>query len=114
MENCIFCKIISREIPSSIVFEDESIVAFNDINPKAPIHILLIPKEHFDSINDIPEEKKYILSDLILKARQIAKEKGIAANGYRLVFNTGQDSGQEVSHLHLHLLGGRKMNWPPG
>lgn len=114
MENCIFCKIIKREIPTDFVFEDENIIAFNDINPQAPIHILLIPKKHFASLNDIPEEKKEVLSDLLLKARQIAKEKGIARTGYRLVLNTAKDSGQEVFHIHLHLLGGRRMSWPPG
>ena len=114
MENCIFCKIINREIPSDIMFEDENIGAFNDINPQAPIHILLIPKELFASLNDIPEEKRESLSDLLLKARQIAKEKGIAKTGYRLVLNTAKDSGQEVFHIHLHLLGGRRMSWPPG
>lgn len=114
MESCIFCKIINREIPSSIVFEDEDIVAFNDIKPQAPIHILIIPKEHFASLNDLPEEKKDMLSNLLLKARQIAKEKGIAETGYRLVLNTEKDSGQEVFHIHLHLLGGRRMRWPPG
>ena len=114
MEDCIFCKIINKEIPASIVFEDEKIIAFNDINPQAPIHILLIPREHFASLNDIPEEKKNILSHLLLKARQIAQEKGIAEKGYRIVLNTAKDSGQEVFHIHLHLLGGRRMNWPPG
>ena len=114
MENCIFCKIIKRKIPSSIVFEDEKIVAFNDINPQAPVHLLIIPKEHYASLNDLPQEKKGILSDLLLKARQIAKEKGIAQTGYRLVLNTERDSGQAVFHLHLHLLGGRRMKWPPG
>lgn len=114
MENCIFCKIIKREIPTDFVFEDENIIVFNDINPQAPIHILLIPKKHFASLNDIPEEKKEVLSDLLLKARQIAKEKGIARTGYRLVLNTAKDSGQEVFHIHLHLLGGRRMSWPPG
>ena len=114
MEDCIFCKIINKEIPASIVFEDEKIFAFNDINPQAPIHILLIPREHFASLNDIPEEKKNILSHLLLKARQIAQEKGIAEKGYRIVLNTARDSGQEVFHIHLHLLGGRRMQWPPG
>jgi histidine triad (HIT) family protein len=114
MKDCIFCKIISKEIPASIVFEDEKMIAFNDINPQAPTHILLIPREHFDSLNDIPEEKKIILSHLLLKARQIAQEKGIAEKGYRIVLNTESDSGQEVYHIHLHLLGGRWMNWPPG
>lgn len=114
MEECIFCKIIRKEIPSSLVFEDENILAFNDINPQAPIHILLIPKEHFASLNDLPQENNDILSDLLLKARQIAEEKGIAQTGYRLVLNTAKDSGQEVFHIHLHLLGGRRMSWPPG
>lgn len=114
MKDCIFCKIIKREIPSNIVFEDENIVAFNDINPQAPIHVLIIPKEHFASLNNIPEEKKESLSNLLLKARQIAKEKGIAKTGYRLVLNTEKDSGQDVFHIHLHLLGGRRMSWPPG
>jgi len=114
MEACLFCKIIKKEIPSSIVFENENILAFNDINPQAPIHILLIPKEHVASLNEIPEEKKDILSDLLLRARQIAEEKGIAQTGYRLVLNTEKDSGQEVFHVHLHLLGGRRMSWPPG
>ncbi|HDZ27777.1 hypothetical protein LCGC14_0683420 [marine sediment metagenome] len=114
MEDCIFCKIINKKIPASIVFEDEKIIAFNDINPQAPIHILLIPREHFTSLNDIPEEKKNILSHLLLKARQIAQEKGIAEKGYRIVLNTEKDSGQEVFHLHFHLFGGRRMHWPPG
>ncbi|UCC40998.1 MAG: histidine triad nucleotide-binding protein [Candidatus Aminicenantes bacterium] len=114
MENCIFCKIIDKEIPSEIVFEDERIIAFNDINPQAPIHILLIPKEHFASLNNIPEGKKDILSHILLKARQIAQQEGIAENGYRIVLNTEKDSGQEVFHIHFHLLGGRRMTWPPG
>lgn len=114
MEDCIFCKIINKEIPASIVFEDEKMIAFNDINPQAPIHILLIPREHFASLNDTPEEKKNILSHLLLKARQIAQEKGIAEKGYRIVLNTEKDSGQEVFHIHFHLLGGRRMHWPPG
>ena len=114
MENCIFCKIISGEISAKMVFEDERMIAFNDINPQAPIHVLLIPKEHFASLNEIPEEKKGILNHLLLKARQIAREKEIAENGYRIVLNTARDSGQEVFHIHFHLLGGRRMHWPPG
>lgn len=114
MDECIFCKIINKEIPSKIVYEDKDILAFNDINPQAPTHILLIPREHFASLNAIPEEKKEILSYLLLKARQIAEEKGIAQSGYRIVLNTERNSGQEVFHIHLHLLGGRRMSWPPG
>ena len=114
MGECIFCKIINKEISSNIVYEDQDILAFNDINPQAPTHILLIPKEHFASLNAIPEEKKEILSSLLLKARQIAEEKGIVQSGYRIVLNTERDSGQEVFHIHLHLMGGRRMSWPPG
>ncbi|MBC8357329.1 MAG: histidine triad nucleotide-binding protein [Candidatus Aminicenantes bacterium] len=114
MENCLFCKIIHGEIPAKKVFEDEKIIAFDDINPQAPIHILIIPKEHFASLNEIPEEKKDVLSHVLLKARQIAREKGVAKSGYRIVLNTARDSGQEVFHIHFHLLGGRKMLWPPG
>jgi len=114
MEDCIFCKIINKEIPAELVFEDEHIVAFNDINPQAPIHILLIPKEHYVSLNEIPEDKKSVLSHILLKARQIALEKGVDKRGYRIVLNTARDSGQEVFHIHFHLLGGRRMHWPPG
>ena len=113
MHSCIFCKIKNKEIPSKIVFEDERIVAFNDANPQAPVHILL-PKEHFTSLNDIPEEKKDVLSHLLIKARQIAQQEGISKNGYRIVLNTERDAGQEVFHIHFHLLGGRGMTWPPG
>jgi histidine triad (HIT) family protein len=114
MHSCIFCKIKNKEIPSKIVFEDERIIAFNDANPQAPVHILLVSKEHFASLNDIPEEKKDVLSHLLLKARQIAQQEGISKNGYRIVLNTEKDSGQEVFHIHFHLLGGRGMTWPPG
>lgn len=114
MHSCIFCKIKNKEIPSKIVFEDERIIAFNDANPQAPVHILLLPKEHFASLNDIPEEKEDVLSHLLLKARQIAQQEGISKNGYRIVLNTEKDSGQEVFHIHFHLLGGRGMTWPPG
>ena len=114
MEDCLFCKIVNKEIPAEVVFENETIIAFEDINPQAPIHILLIPKEHFTSLNDVTEEKKEILGELLIKARQIAKEKGLANNGYRIVLNTGKDSGQAVFHIHFHLFGGRRMTWPPG
>lgn len=114
MEECIFCKVISKEIPASIVYEDERMIAFSDINPQAPVHILLIPKEHFPSLNEIPEDKKDILSHILLKAKEIAREKEIADRGYRIVLNTARESGQEVLHIHFHLLGGRQMSWPPG
>jgi histidine triad (HIT) family protein len=114
MEDCIFCKIINKEIPASIVYEDERMIAFDDINPQAPVHVLLIPKEHFPSLNEIPEEKKDVLSHLLLKAREIAREKEIGERGYRIVLNTARESGQDVLHIHFHLLGGRQMSWPPG
>ncbi len=114
MVDCIFCKIVNKEIAADLVYEGENIVAFNDINPQAPIHILLIPKNHYASLNDIPEGKKAVLSSILLKARQIAEEKGFAQNGYRIVLNTARDSGQDVYHIHFHLLAGRQMKWPPG
>jgi histidine triad (HIT) family protein len=96
------------------VYEDETILAFEDIHPKAPTHILIIPKDHFASLNDVPEDKADLLSHILIKARQIARDKGIAESGYRIVLNTARDSGQDVFHIHFHLLGGRKMFWPPG
>ena len=114
MDDCIFCKIINKEIPASIVYEDERMIAFDDINPQAPVHVLLIPKEHYPSLNEIPEDKKDVLSHLILKAREIAREKEIGERGYRIVLNTARESGQDVLHIHFHLLGGRQMSWPPG
>ncbi|MFW6136674.1 MAG: histidine triad nucleotide-binding protein [Candidatus Aminicenantaceae bacterium] len=114
MEDCIFCKIINKEIPAAIVYQDDLITVFEDINPKAPVHLLIIPKEHFASLNDIPESKKELAGHILIKAKEIAGKKGIAGKGYRLVLNTGRDSGQDVHHIHFHLLGGRQMSWPPG
>ncbi|MGB8952138.1 MAG: histidine triad nucleotide-binding protein [Candidatus Aminicenantales bacterium] len=114
MEDCIFCRIIQKKIPASIVFEDEEILAFEDIHPKAPVHTLVIPKEHYASLNEIPEEKKDVLAAILLRMHQIARDKGIDRSGYRIVLNTAKDSGQDVFHIHFHLLGGRKMSWPPG
>jgi histidine triad (HIT) family protein len=114
MKDCIFCKIVNKEIPSEKVYEDENILAFEDINPKAPVHILLVPKLHFTSLNEIPEDKKGLIGDMLLAAKKIAAQKKIDKKGYRIVLNTGKESGQEVSHIHFHLLGGRRMTWPPG
>ncbi len=114
MDDCLFCQIANKTIPSSIVYEDEQIMAFNDINPQAPTHVLLIPKDHIASLNEVPDEKKGLLGQLLLKARQIAGDQGMAQSGYRIVLNTQRDSGQEVFHIHFHLLGGRRMSWPPG
>ncbi|MGD8537995.1 MAG: histidine triad nucleotide-binding protein [Candidatus Aminicenantes bacterium] len=114
MNNCIFCKIVNKEIPAQIVYEDDSILAFDDINPQAPVHVLLIPKEHFSSLNDVPEEKKGLIAHILLKARTVAQKKGVKDSGYRIVLNTARDSGQDVFHIHFHVLGGRRMTWPPG
>lgn len=114
MNNTIFDKIISKEIPASIVYEDDEILAFKDINPQAPIHILIIPKKHIPTINDIEINDLELTGKLIFRAKLIAKELGIAEEGYRLVLNCNKNGGQEVYHIHLHLLAGRSMQWPPG
>jgi len=114
VSDCLFCKIISRQIPGSIVFEDDHVLAFNDINPQAPTHVLIIPKRHIASLNDLTPEDDGIVGELARRAAAIAVERGIAAGGYRTVFNTNRDAGQTVFHIHLHLLGGRAMAWPPG
>lgn len=111
----IFTKIINKEIPADIVFESETVLAFKDIHPKAPVHVLIIPKIEISKVTDLKSsEHSLLLGDMIDAANKIAKEMGIADDGFRLVFNCGDNGGQEVYHLHLHLLGGRKMNWPPG
>ena len=109
MENCIFCKIINGEIPSNKVYEDDEILAFKDINPVAPVHILVIPKKHINSLNEIKEEDEKLIGKIFTTIKQIAKEQGIAENGYRIVNNCGEDGGQEVKHLHFHILGGKKL-----
>jgi len=110
--DCLFCRIIRREIPATIVREDEHTLAFRDIDPKAPTHILVIPKTHVASLNEASDAP--MLGRLLLAARDLAKAEGIESSGYRTVVNTGGDAGQTVHHVHLHLLGGRSMNWPPG
>ena len=114
MSDCLFCKFARKEIPTRIVFEDDSCLAFEDINPKAPVHVLIIPKKHVGSINDMASEDEATLGHLASVARRIAQEKKIDQSGYRAVINTGPDAGQSVFHIHLHLLGGRPMAWPPG
>jgi histidine triad (HIT) family protein len=114
MTDCLFCKIANREIPTSIVYEDERVLAFSDINPQAPTHVLVIPKRHIATLNEIGVEDDQIVGELVRRAAAIAKDRGIAAGGFRTVFNTNRDSGQTVFHIHLHLLGGRNMAWPPG
>lgn len=111
--DCLFCKIINKEIPSDLIYEDEKVVAFKDINPQAPIHILVLPKEHIASNNEITEENSSIVGHVFTVIKKLAKDNGLE-NGYRIVNNCGEDGGQSVNHLHFHLLGGRQMLWPPG
>lgn len=111
----IFSKIINKEIPADIVYESENVLAFKDIRPQAPVHILIIPKIEIPKVTDIKgSEHSYLLGEMFDAANKIANDLGIAEDGFRLVFNCGNNGGQEVYHLHMHLLGGRKMNWPPG
>ncbi len=111
---CLFCQIVEKKLPARIVYEDGLILAFEDINPQAPIHLLIIPKKHVVSLNDLNDAEAEIVGHLFGVARVLAREKGIDRSGYRTVINTGRGAGQSVFHLHLHLLGGRPMNWPPG
>lgn len=115
MSDCIFCKIASKEIPANLVYEDEAVVAFKDLEPQAPAHVLVIPKKHVESVLALTEADKmlsaHILVDVIPK---LAKDLGIAEKGFRLVASTGEEGGQTVKHLHFHILGGRSMQWPPG
>ena len=110
----IFTKIINKEIPAEILFENENVLAFRDINPQAPIHFLVIPKKEISTLNDLKETDKDIVGELFIVAKNLAKEEGIADSGYRTVFNCNEDGAQTVYHIHLHVLGGRQLNWPPG
>ena len=114
MEKTIFQKIIDRELNADIVFENESIIAFNDINPIAPIHVLIVPKKLIKTINEMEKEDIELMGELFLVAKKLAKKLKISETGYRTVFNTNYDAGQTVYHIHLHLIGGRKLDWPPG
>lgn len=109
MQDCIFCKIVQHEQSAEIVLENEQLVVFKDINPKAPIHLLVIPRKHIDSVNQLAEQDKDLISEMILTAKRIAQEQGIAEKGYRLIFNVGRQGGQLVDHIHLHLLGGAQL-----
>ncbi|MEX2663428.1 MAG: histidine triad nucleotide-binding protein [Vicinamibacterales bacterium] len=114
MADCLFCKLLAGEIPASIVYEDERVVAFRDINPQAPTHLLVIPRRHIATLNDLEPEDDGLVGELVRRAAAIAKEQGHAERGYRVVFNCNADAGQTVFHIHLHLVGGRKLGWPPG
>ena len=109
MENCVFCKIIKREIPSDIVYEDEKVIAFKDINPAAPIHILVVPKKHIETLLEVNKEDSEIIAHIYQVINKIAKENNFADDGFRVIANCGKDSGQEVMHIHFHILAGRKL-----
>lgn len=113
-ENCLFCKIVKGDIPSTKVYETETVYAFRDIEPQAPQHIIIIPKEHIASANELSEENAGVVADVFAAAAVIARMEGFAENGYRIVNNCGNDGGQTVNHLHFHLLAGRNLQWPPG
>ena len=114
MSECLFCRIGSGQIPAKVVLQDDEILAFEDVNPQAPVHVLVIPKRHIEGLNEATAGDKALLGHLLEVAAQVAKKKGIAETGYRVVTNMGRQAGQSVFHLHLHVLGGRQMIWPPG
>ena len=113
MSDCLFCKIVEGEIPSNKVYEDDKIMCFHDVDPQAPVHVLIIPKKHIPSLDELKEEDADLISYIMLKVKDIAAQLGLE-NGYRLVNNCGEDGLQTVKHLHFHLVGGRKLTWPPG
>lgn len=114
MEPCIFCRIGAREIPAEVVYEDDHVMAFKDINPQAPVHVLIIPKKHIPTLLELSEDDAALLGKVYLAAQEIARKAGIADDGFRVVANCGRAAGQTVFHVHFHLLGGRPMGWPPG
>jgi len=114
MNKCIFCEIIDKNIKTEIVYEDTNIIAFRDINPQAPVHILVVPKKHISSVISLQEEDEKYIGHIFSVFKEIAKKEGVSQTGFRVVVNTGKDAGQEVQHLHFHFLAGRKLSWPPG
>ncbi len=114
MADCLFCRIVAGEIPASKVCDNERIVAINDVNPQAPLHVLVIPRRHIATLNDLAESDAALVGEMVATASRIAAEKGFAEKGYRTVFNCNREAGQSVFHLHLHLLAGRSLGWPPG
>ncbi len=112
--DCLFCKIVSGDLDAEIIFEDTELMVFRDINPQAPTHLLIIPKQHIATINDTDSKDEQLLGRMILTAKKMARQQELSDKGYRLVFNVNKGGGQEVNHIHLHLLGGRQMTWPPG
>jgi histidine triad (HIT) family protein len=114
MSDCLFCKIVNREIPATLVYEDDRMIAIDDLNPQAPMHVLVIPKEHIASLNDLNGEHDALVGQMTRRAAAIARERGYAERGFRTVFNTNREAGQTVFHIHLHALAGRTLSWPPG
>ena len=114
MSNCLFCKIVQKTIPAKIVHEDDRSLAFDDINPQAPVHTLIIPKQHVSAVQDCGDQAPDLLAHLLVVCTKVAKQKGLSQSGYRIVANTGPDAGQTVFHLHFHVMGGRHLGWPPG
>ena len=114
MSNCLFCKILSGEIPGAVVYQDDQVVALKDINPQAPTHILIIPRRHIATLNDLTPEDDALVGEMTRRAAALAREHGHAEQGYRTVLNCNADAGQTVFHIHLHLIGGRRLGWPPG
>ena len=114
MSDCLFCRIVAGEIPAKVVFKDEHLIAFQDINPQAPMHVLIIPRRHVATLNDLSPTDDALVGEMVRRAAAIAKEHGHSERGYRTVFNCNADAGQSVFHIHLHVLGGRPMAWPPG
>lgn len=114
MSDCLFCKILDGEIPGNRVFENDQVIAFRDVNPQAPTHVLVIPRKHISTVNDLTADDKDIVGEMMLAAQTVAAQEGIEESGYRLVMNCNAGAGQTVFHIHLHLLGGRAMTWPPG
>ncbi|MEO5358316.1 MAG: histidine triad nucleotide-binding protein [Nitrospirae bacterium YQR-1] len=112
--DCLFCKIAKKEIPAKVVYEDEQVVAFEDITPKAPVHILVIPKKHISTTLELTEAESALTGHMVIVANKIAQDRAVAQSGFRMVMNCNRDAGQSVFHIHLHLLGGRAMSWPPG
>jgi histidine triad (HIT) family protein len=114
MPDCLFCKIVAGQIPATLVYQDDRVVAFKDINPQAPMHVLIVPRRHIASLNALQQDDDGIVGELVRRAAALAAEAGYSERGYRTVFNCNADAGQTVFHIHLHVLGGRSMAWPPG
>ncbi len=114
MDECIFCQVAAGKLTSDIVYEDNDVLAFNDLNPEAPIHLLIIPRIHISSLSDAEDKDEALLGKIVMTAASLAKQRGLDKTGYRLVANSGKQAGQTVDHIHFHLLGGRFMTWPPG